>query len=150
MRYEPESRIRTWIAGIEAEIVANPGEFRSVERCSERLRPARVELVITRHHVKRCNSIHEVHRIDHLLATPELALERRIEKVAAMQYANIPPLGLKRTHQRHDAAKAAALPIFHRADAIDIVEVDERDPALLLAGCRRRTCDDQQRNQENC
>ena len=72
--------------------------------------------------------VDEIHGIDHLQTIPELALERRVQEVAAVQDAHVPALCLRLAYQRHDAAQAAGRAILDGTDTVGVVKVEEREP----------------------
>ena len=123
-----------FVTGREPVVSANPVEGRLLYPIDQVLGRARVELVVAGDDIHWCNRVHEVERIDHLFAVPQLAFERRIQEVTAVQDAHVASLSLQFLYQRNHPAETAGVAILYRADAIGIVEVDESKAANLCFG----------------
>ncbi len=118
-----QRRVGCGIACVEDDIVADPVEVRRGDGIDECLRRAPVELVVAGRHVHRRQRVEVVHRLDHLQPVPELAFERRIQKVTTMGQMHFAALRLQLPDQRHHATETAALAVLDSAYAIRIVEV---------------------------
>jgi len=130
----PEDAIRRRVTRSKGVIVAKPVEPRGMQRIDEVIRGPRVEFVITRDGIERRQPIEEIHGVDHLQAVPELALERGIQEVAAMQDADVAALALKLARQRNDAAEAAGVAILDGADPVGVIEVQESESRCRCRG----------------
>ena len=89
-----QRRVSFVIAGQKTVIVAKPVESRYMNSVDQVLWHPRVRFVIANCHVQGSEIVQVIERLDHLLAVPEPALERWIEKVTGMQDADVPALFL--------------------------------------------------------
>ncbi len=92
----------------------------------QRVGSARIELVISRHCIQWGQIVQEIHRFDHLLAIPDLAFQRRIKEVAAVQNAYVVSIRLHALNERRDPAEAATTALFHCVNPIGVVQMNER------------------------
>ena len=131
----PQARVDPGIARREAVVGAEPVESRGLHGRDQVLRCARVELVIARGCVQRREGVEVVHGFDYLQAVPELALERRVQEVAAVQDTHVTARALEFADNRDDPPEAALGAVLDSAGTIGIVQVDEGQPAS--PGCSR-------------
>ena len=78
------------------------------------------------------HGIDEIHGIDHLQTIPQLAFERRVQEVAAVEDVHVPTLCPRLAYQGHDATEAAGRAILDGTDTVDIVEMKERQSRRLF------------------
>ncbi len=115
--------VRCRITGCETVVVSEPVEVGSRDGIDEMLRCSPIEFVITRDDVHRRQGIHVIECLNHLLSVPELALERRVEKITAVQNSYVLPGRLKLANYRDDTTEATLRPVFDGAHPVSVIEV---------------------------
>ena len=123
-------RICRIVAGLENVVIAEPVKTRGFDRIDEirRVLIVDVELVIAGNKIDRGNSIDNIQRLDHLIAMPDLAFERRRKKVPAVQHAHIPALSSRLSNHSDYAPKAASVAVLHVGKPVRVVDDDKCEP----------------------
>ena len=81
--------------------------------------------MVARHGIKRGEIVKKIHRLDHLLAVPDLALEGRVEEVAGVQDAHVMTVGRECPHQGRDTTEPATPALLDRAYTVGVIEMDK-------------------------